>query len=95
MAAESEGAVDETLRVALRIIEERVTLSDKMAQDAHRSGFAAAAAANRRRANEGREYAETLRRAIIGSAPEATAGKLEDASLAVAKHPDPTDPESS
>lgn len=95
LAAESEGAVDEALRVALRIIEERVTLSEKMAQDAHRSGFAAAAAANKRRANEGREHAETLRRAIIGSAPEATAGKLEDASLAVAKHPDPTDPESS
>jgi two-component system, chemotaxis family, protein-glutamate methylesterase/glutaminase len=55
LAAESESAVDEALRVALRIIEERVTLSEKMAEDAHRSGFAAAAAANRRRANEGRE----------------------------------------
>ncbi|MQW55040.1 chemotaxis protein CheB [Sinorhizobium meliloti] len=95
LAAESESAVDEALRVALRIIEERVTLSEKMAQDAHRSGFAAAAAANRRRANEGREHAETLRRAIIGSAPDATAGKLEDAGLAVAKYPDPIGPESS
>ncbi|PND25956.1 chemotaxis protein CheB [Sinorhizobium sp. M4_45] len=75
LAAETEGAVDEALRVALRIIEERVTLSEKMAEDAQRSGFAAAAAANRRRAKEGRQHAETLRRAIAGSSPDATAGK--------------------
>ncbi|AUX78605.1 chemotaxis protein CheB [Sinorhizobium fredii] len=68
LAAESEGSVDEAMRVALRIIEERVTLSEKMAEDARRSGRDAAAAVNSRRADEGREHAETLRRAMLGKA---------------------------
>ena len=75
LAAESEGCVDEAMRVALRIIEERVTLSEKMADDARRSGRDAAAAANSRRADEGREHAEILRRAILGKAVSATVGK--------------------
>ncbi|WP_322883597.1 chemotaxis protein CheB (plasmid) [Sinorhizobium medicae] len=95
LVAESEGAVDEALRVALRIIEERVTLSEKMADDADHSGFAAAAAAYRRRADEGREHAETLRYAIIGVASEATAGELEHDGRAAAKNPGHIDPESS
>ncbi|AUX74784.1 chemotaxis protein CheB [Sinorhizobium fredii] len=74
LAAESEGSVDEAMRVALRIIEERVTLCEKMADDARRSGRDAAAAANTRRADEGREHAETLRRAILGK----TAGAADE-----------------
>jgi two-component system chemotaxis response regulator CheB len=62
--------VDEALRLALRIIEERTTLSQKMAEDARRSGLKAAAAANERRAKEGREYAETLRRVLLGKGPD-------------------------
>ncbi|OAP41463.1 glutamate methylesterase [Sinorhizobium glycinis] len=79
LAAESEGAVDEAMRVALRIIEERVTLSEKMADDARRNGLGAAAAANGRRAEEGRQHAETLRRAILGKSEGAAAEKVEDA----------------
>ncbi|MBW9064396.1 chemotaxis protein CheB [Rhizobium herbae] len=77
LAAEKEGAVDEAMRVALRIIEERVALSEKMAEDARRSGFDAAAAANRRRAAEARRHSETLRRAVLGKA-ENTADQSED-----------------
>ncbi|MFC0805306.1 chemotaxis protein CheB [Ensifer sp. P24N7] len=78
LAAESEGSVDEAMRVALRIIEERVTLSEKMADDARRSGREAAAAANSRRAEESRGHAETLRRAMLGKAESVTADELED-----------------
>ncbi|AFL54520.1 two-component system chemotaxis response regulator CheB [Sinorhizobium fredii] len=39
LSAENECSVDEAVRVALRIIEERVTLSEKMADDAGRNGF--------------------------------------------------------
>jgi len=70
LSADKEGAVDEAMRVALRIIEERVTLSEKMADDARRSGLGAAAAANGRRAAEGRQHVETLRRAILRKAAE-------------------------
>ncbi|ACP27240.1 chemotaxis protein-glutamate methylesterase [Sinorhizobium fredii NGR234] len=79
LVADSEGAVDEAMRVALRIIEERVTLSEKMADDARRNGLGAAAAANGRRAEEGRQHAETLRRAILGKSENAAAEKVEDA----------------
>ncbi|TCN24771.1 hypothetical protein [Sinorhizobium americanum] len=78
LAAESEGSVDEAMRVALRIIEERVTLCEKMADDARRSGRDAAAAANTWRVDEGREHAETLRRAILGKTTGA-ADEVEDA----------------
>lgn len=70
LESENEGTVDEALRLALRIIEERTTLSQKMAEDARRSGLKAAAAANERRAKEGREYAETLRRVLLGKGPD-------------------------
>ncbi|MCA1371746.1 chemotaxis protein CheB [Bradyrhizobium sp. BRP14] len=68
LATETEGAVDEAMRVALRIIEERVTLCEKMADDAWRSGLDAAARANKRRADEIRAHAETLRGAILAKA---------------------------
>ncbi|MCA1444289.1 chemotaxis protein CheB [Ensifer sp. IC4062] len=75
--AESEASVDEAMQIALRVIEERVTLSEKMADDARRSGREAAAAANARRANEGRKHAKTLRRAILATG--APSSKFESA----------------
>ncbi|MBB5536390.1 chemotaxis protein CheB [Rhizobium giardinii] len=77
LSADKESAVDEAMRVALRIIEERVTLSEKMADDARSNGFHAAAAANGRRAKEAREHAETLRRAILGKSETLTDERLE------------------
>ncbi len=73
LASETDGAVDGALRIALRIIEERTTLSEKMAEDARRSGLPAAAAANERRAKEGREYAEALRRVLSSKTLDLTA----------------------
>jgi len=69
LATDKEASVDEALRVALRIIEERIVLTAKMAEDAQKSGRLAAAKANERRMKEGRFYAETLRRAIIDDDP--------------------------
>jgi len=77
LAETSENAVDEAMRIALRIIEERVTLSEKMAEDASRNGLDAAAAANRRRADEGREYAEVLRRNLVEKNANPIGSKLE------------------
>jgi two-component system chemotaxis response regulator CheB len=48
--------------VALRIIGERVVLSEKMAEDARRSGRNAAAAGYYQRARELHKYIEILRR---------------------------------
>jgi two-component system chemotaxis response regulator CheB len=96
LAADMEGAVDEAMRVALRIIEERVTLSEKMADEARRSGLGAAAAANGRRADEGRQHAETLRRAIIGKAgKQSTADKSVDSDEAIVSGREVTGPKSS
>ncbi|MBP1887262.1 chemotaxis protein CheB [Sinorhizobium mexicanum] len=78
LATEKEGAVDEAMRVALRIVEERVTLCEKMADDAWRSGLDAAARANERRAEEIRAHAETLRGAILAKADMPT-DKVDDA----------------
>ncbi|OHV80566.1 chemotaxis protein CheB [Ensifer sp. LCM 4579] len=65
LAETSENTVDQAIRTALRIIEERVTLSEKMEEDARRSGLNAAATAYRRRAEEGREHAAVLRRSLV------------------------------
>jgi two-component system chemotaxis response regulator CheB len=66
LAMEKESSVDEALRVALRIIEERAVLTEKMAEDARRSGYNITATLNEKRAKENRTYAETLRRAVSG-----------------------------
>ena len=65
--AEQENAVDEAVRVALRIVEERATLTEKMAQDAGRAGRAHSETTFRARTQELRQYAETLRTAAIGA----------------------------
>lgn len=65
VAKEQEGRVDEALRVALRIIEERAELVARMAEDGRQTGRRAVAEMYDARAAEYREYAETIRRAVL------------------------------
>ncbi|WP_114943085.1 chemotaxis protein CheB [Microvirga calopogonii] len=67
VAKEQENAVDEALRIALRIIEERAELVSRMAEDGRRSGRKAVAEMYDERAHEYRQYADTLRRAVLRS----------------------------
>jgi two-component system chemotaxis response regulator CheB len=72
LAKEQEGAVDEALRVALRVIEERAELVARMAEEARKAARAAVAEMYEERALEYRRYAETIRRAVlISMAPTA------------------------
>jgi two-component system chemotaxis response regulator CheB len=64
LSAEKEDAIDEAVRVALRIVEERAVLNEKLAVDARRSGYIHVAAFNEERATELRTYADTLRAGI-------------------------------
>jgi len=70
VAKQQENAVDEALRVALRIIEERAELVARMARDGRSSGRPAVADMYDERAAEYRTYAETIRRAVLLSVPE-------------------------
>ncbi|HJS86163.1 MAG TPA: chemotaxis protein CheB [Acetobacteraceae bacterium] len=65
LAKEQENAVDEALRVALRIIEERAELVARMAEDGRNSGRRAVAELYEERAAEYRRYADTIRRAVL------------------------------
>ncbi|MFB6419808.1 MULTISPECIES: chemotaxis protein CheB [Bradyrhizobium] len=65
LAKEQEGRVDEALRVALRIIEERAELVQRMASDGRRSGRPAVAEMYEARASEYREYADMIRRVVL------------------------------
>lgn len=67
LAREQEGEVDEALRVALRIIEERVELVQRMADNGRRSGRPAVAEMYDKRAAEYREYADMIRRVVLQS----------------------------
>lgn len=60
-----EGQVDEAMRVALRIIEERATLVERMGRDALQSGRQSMADMYERRATEYRSHAESLREAVL------------------------------
>jgi two-component system chemotaxis response regulator CheB len=64
LASEKEGAVDEATRVALRIMEERLLLIRKLAEDARKSGRHAAAQSFEKRQEECDNYAGILRQAI-------------------------------
>jgi two-component system chemotaxis response regulator CheB len=64
-AKEQEGAVDEALRVALRIIEERAELVSRMAEEGREAGRKAVAELYGARAIEYRQYADTIRRAVL------------------------------
>jgi len=59
--------VDEAIRVAMRIMEERVTLVERMARDARDTGRAAVAELYETRAEEYRRYASALRDAAVSS----------------------------
>ena len=76
LAKEQEGRVDEALRVALRIIEERAELVHRMAEDGRQSGRRAVADMYEARAVEYREYADMIRRVVLKSLePAPTASK--------------------
>ncbi len=59
--------VDEAIRIAMRVMEERVTLVERMAVDARQSGRVAVAELYEARAVEYRRYATTLRDAAVAS----------------------------
>jgi two-component system chemotaxis response regulator CheB len=59
--------VDEAIRIAMRVMEERVTLVERMARDARETGRAAVAELYEARAVEYRRYAATLRDAAVTS----------------------------
>jgi two-component system chemotaxis response regulator CheB len=65
LATEQEGRVDEALRVALRIIEERAELVHRMAADGRQTGRRAVAEMYDARAKEYRYYAEIIREAVL------------------------------
>ncbi len=65
--ASNSQEVDEAIRVALRVMEERVTLVQRMALDARQTGRTAVAELYETRAEEYRRYASTLREAAISS----------------------------
>ena len=67
LAKEQESRVDEALRVALRIIEERAELVHRMAEDGRQSGRVAVAKMYETRASEYREYADMIRRVMLES----------------------------
>src|SRR6185312_1248145 len=67
LAKEQEGRVDEAQRVALRIIEERAELVQRMAEDGRQAGRRAVAEMYEARANEYREYADMIRRVVLQS----------------------------
>ncbi|WP_027133194.1 chemotaxis protein CheB [Geminicoccus roseus] len=69
-AKEQEDAVDEALRVALRIIEERAELVTRMAKEARSGGRHAVAEIYADRAEEYRHNVEVLRRAVLKSMAE-------------------------
>jgi len=66
VAARTEQ-VDEAMRVALRVMEERVTLVTRMAEDARRTGRNTIAELYESRAEEYGRYASILRQAAIAA----------------------------
>ena len=82
IAKEQENAVDEALRVALRIIGERAELVTRMAEDGRANGRDAVATMYDDRALEYRHYADTIRRVVLMSmapmAPSNDEGGQED-----------------
>jgi len=67
LAREQEGRVDEAMRIALRIIEERAELVHRMAENGRQSGRVAVARMYEVRAAEYREYADMIRRVMLQS----------------------------
>jgi two-component system chemotaxis response regulator CheB len=79
LAAEQESSVDEALRIALRIVEERATLTQKMAKEARREGLNHSAASFELTSAQSREHVEVLRdalRKVEGRADEKRAASV-------------------
>jgi two-component system chemotaxis response regulator CheB len=70
LAEEQEGAVDEAIRIALRIIEERAVLTERMALDAQVAGRSRMEAELRKKAEEFDYYADLLRNAALRAVPQ-------------------------
>jgi two-component system chemotaxis response regulator CheB len=62
---EQQGGLDEAIRVALRIVEERAVIMDRMAADAQRGGRTRSHAGFEAKASEFRRYADVLRLAAL------------------------------
>jgi two-component system chemotaxis response regulator CheB len=71
--------VDEAMRIALRVMEERVTLVTRMAEDARATGRMAVAELYEGRAGEYTRYAEVLRTAAIRALDAGYAGSAREA----------------
>ncbi|HEY7382226.1 MAG TPA: chemotaxis protein CheB [Beijerinckiaceae bacterium] len=67
LGKEQESRVDEAMRVALRIIEERAELVARMGAEGLQTGRRAVAEMYQERAEEYRRYADTLRQAMLRS----------------------------
>ncbi|MGV7219607.1 chemotaxis protein CheB [Bradyrhizobium sp. UFLA05-112] len=67
LAEQQESRVDEALRVGLRIIEERAELLQRLAEEAHNSGWTDEANTHKARSREYREHADSVRRALLKS----------------------------
>lgn len=65
LSEQQEGAVDEAVRVALRIVQERLVLTERMADDARRNGHTASASMLASRAKEYSDHADVLRKAAL------------------------------
>lgn len=66
LAKEQEGALDEAVRIALRIVEERAQLIDRLARDSDAAGRSHSARDFARKGQELRRHADVLRRAALG-----------------------------
>lgn len=77
--ADRTREVDEAMRVALRVMEERVTLVARMAQDARASGRTAVAELYESRADEYGRYATILREAANAALRTSRPNHLEEA----------------
>lgn len=64
---QQEDQVDEALRIAMRILEERAELLSRMASDGRRRQMPALAGAYEIRAAEYRKHAENIRRVVLAS----------------------------
>lgn len=74
LASEQESQVDEALRIALRIIEERAELVSRMAQDCRLRGRVPIAETYESRAAEYRKYSDAIRKVMLGSPDPKRAG---------------------
>lgn len=83
LLARQEAQVDEAMRVALRIIEERAELVGRMGRNAERAGRSAMAQMYQDRAEEYRVHADTLREGVILSMQQRSAEDDEGAMVEV------------